>query len=40
MHGTSNIKLASRCLRRKMSLNNDQALDKELKEHMLAVREL
>jgi hypothetical protein len=36
----SSIKLASRCLRRMMSMNNDQALDKELKEKMLAVREL
>ena len=39
-HGMSNIKLASRCLRRIMSMNNDQALDKELKENMPAVREL
>ena len=36
----SNIKLASKFLRRMMTMNNDQALDKELKGNMLAVREL
>jgi len=40
MHGMSNIILASRCLRKMMSMNNDQALYNELEENMLAAREL
>jgi hypothetical protein len=39
MHGISTIKLASRFRRRRMLMKSDQALDKELKENMLAVSE-